>query len=45
MSSAVATLKPRPRTVHLHYRWVGFTKMWCIQPNCDGHHHFYCSCR
>jgi hypothetical protein len=23
---------------------LGSTRFWCIQPDCDGTHHFYCSC-
>lgn len=29
----------------VHTTRVGGTLFHCIQPNCDGVHHFYCSCR
>jgi hypothetical protein len=45
MSTAIALPRTQthshPRT---HYTWLGTTKLWCIQTNCDGRHHFYCSC-
>jgi hypothetical protein len=44
MSTAVAL----PQTVivnrRVHYTIVAGRKMYCIQVNCDGTHHFYCSC-
>jgi hypothetical protein len=27
-----------------HMRMVGNTRYWCIQEDCDGVHHFMCSC-
>jgi hypothetical protein len=27
-----------------HYTILGKTRMYCIQQDCDGTHHVYCSC-
>ena len=27
-----------------HTTRIGSTVFWCIQLDCDGVHHFYCSC-
>ena len=33
-----------PIPITTHYRIVGSTRFKCIQPDCDGEHHFFCSC-
>jgi hypothetical protein len=44
----VAATLPRTEPIlagpRVHTTWLGTTKFTCIQPNCDGVHHLYCSC-
>lgn len=45
--STIAPPQPAPSPelqVMPHTKVVGSTRFWCIQPECDGKHHFYCSC-
>lgn len=45
MSTATAIRNTTKRThPERHFKWVGYTRMVCIQPGCDGVHHTYCSC-
>jgi hypothetical protein len=44
MSTAIAT---KPITTHEHVnhtKLLGNSRLWCIQKDCDGTHHFWCSC-
>lgn len=38
-SPPTVILSPR-----VHYAIVAGKRMFCIQPNCDGEHHWYCGC-
>ena len=47
MSTAAALPTTHPNVVvsrRVHYTIVAGRKMFCIQANCDGTHHVYCSC-
>lgn len=46
MTPVTLAVRPYPvvATPRVHYVWLGTTQMFCIQPNCDGVHHFYCGC-
>lgn len=47
--TATQTPRPQPKAhpifPRIHYVVLNGIKMYCTQPNCDGTHHFFCSCR